>query len=58
MVGEEWVEDPVTHESKKVVSERLGVAYSELIPVLIKSIQELKEETDLLKSKIKELENK
>jgi hypothetical protein len=39
-------------------TEYLGVRYTELIPVLVKAIQELKAENDALKTRIETLENK
>ncbi|MDZ7848049.1 MAG: tail fiber domain-containing protein [Owenweeksia sp.] len=41
---------------KKVKNERLGVYYSDLIPVLIKSIQEQQQEIEELKAQNEELE--
>jgi hypothetical protein len=39
-------------------TEYLGVRYTEMIPVLVKAIQELKAENDALKTRIETLENK
>ena len=35
-----------------------GVDYSKIVPILVKSIQELKADNDILKSRIETLENK
>ena len=35
-----------------------GVDYSKIVPLLVKSIQELKADNDILKSRIETLENK
>lgn len=43
--------------TERVEMNRLGVYYSDLIPVLIKGIQELKQENDKLKKRIEALEN-
>ena len=42
----DWSEPIEGEERKKVEADRLGVYYSDIIPVLIKSIQELKAEND------------
>ena len=52
----DWKEDEQGNKTK-VEAERLGVYYSDLIPVLIKAIQEQQESIDQLKSQIKALEN-
>jgi hypothetical protein len=46
------------NENKGDEIEYLGVRYTEMIPVLVKAIQELKAENDALKTRIETLENK
>lgn len=46
-----------TGERKKIKNERLGVYYSDLIPVLIKSIQQQQKMIDELKEEIQDLKN-
>ncbi len=53
VVTHEWQEDE-SGNRLKVPLERYGVYYDDLIPVLIKSIQELKAEIDALKKKIEQ----
>jgi hypothetical protein len=43
VIDHEWAENPATGEKEWVPSERLGVSYSEIIPVLVKAIQEQQE---------------
>ena len=47
-----------TRTQKKVKSERLGVYYSDLIPVLINSVQEQQKMIEELKKEIEELKKK
>ncbi|WP_458626121.1 tail fiber domain-containing protein [Winogradskyella sp. PC D3.3] len=43
VIDKEWVTDEKTGEQKEKAAERLGIYYSDLIPVLIKAIQEQQE---------------
>ena len=59
----EWVINEETGAKEEVASERMGVYYSDLIPVLIKAVQEQQEmitqqqqEIDTLKQKVAEME--
>jgi hypothetical protein len=52
------VTDEETNSKIKVPSTRLGVYYSDMIPITVKAIQELKTKNDALESKIKVLEDK
>jgi hypothetical protein len=49
---------PTKEEKEKDETEYLGVRYVELIPVLVKAIQELKQQNDELKAEIDILKNK
>lgn len=51
----DWKEDELGQRTK-VEAERLGVFYSDLIPVLIKAIQEQQESIEQLKARVEELE--
>ena len=58
----------VAHELQEVLPQAVdgnkddeqmqGVDYSKIVPILVKSIQELKADNDILKSRIETLENK
>jgi Chaperone of endosialidase len=50
------VTDEATNSKIKVPSNKLGVYYSDLIPITVKAIQELKEKNDQLEERVKELE--
>jgi hypothetical protein len=52
----EWKEDEQGNLSK-VPAERLGVYYSDLIPVLIKAVQEQQAEIEQLRSEVQQLRN-
>ena len=61
----EWKVDEKTGERTKVEAERMGVMYSDIIPVLIKAIQEqeanaqkMREEIEVLKREITKFEKK
>jgi polyhydroxyalkanoate synthesis regulator phasin len=61
----EWKVDEKTGERTKVEAERMGVMYSDIIPVLIKAIQEqeanaqkMREEIEILKREITKFEKK
>jgi hypothetical protein len=50
------VEGENRSNTKRVEAERMGVYYADLIPVLIKAIQELKAENDVLRVRVEALE--
>ena len=52
---QEVLPDAVTAE--KDAEEMQGVDYSKIVPLLVKSIQELKADNDSLKARIETLEN-
>jgi len=56
--SEDWVENEQTGQFENVQLDRLGVYYSDLIPVLIKGMQEQQVIIEDLKSRISQLENK
>ncbi|HLT52790.1 MAG TPA: tail fiber domain-containing protein, partial [Flavobacteriaceae bacterium] len=58
VVDEEWKSLDENGNKEWVSTERLGVNYSEIIPVLVKAIQEQQEQIEVLKQKIEVLENK
>jgi len=58
VVTEEMVTDEVTGESRIVEADHMGIIYTDLIPVLIKSIQDQQKIIDGLESRIKILEGK
>ncbi len=53
----EWKRDEVTGEKQKVPSAVMGVMYDDIIPVLVKGIQELSAENDELKSRLEKIES-
>lgn len=53
----EWQRDEVTGEKHKIPSAVMGVMYDDIIPVLVKGIQELSVENDELKSCIEKIES-
>jgi endosialidase-like protein/trimeric autotransporter adhesin len=55
VADKEWIEDENSGEKRQIEAESLGIYYSDLIPVLIKAIQEQQEEIELLKSQVDEL---
>jgi len=55
---EDWQENEETGQLQKVQNDRLGVYYSDLIPVLIKGMQEQQEIIEALEARIETLENK
>jgi len=48
--------DEVTEEITEVEADIMGIYYSDLIPVLIKAIQEQQEEIEILKQRLAALE--
>ena len=58
VVDTEWIEDEKTGLKREVEAERLGVYYADLVPVLIKSIQEQQEIINQLNERIKKLEDR
>ncbi len=52
----EWIQVEGSAEKTEVEAERMGIYYTDLIPVLIKAIQELKKENDQLKARLEVLE--
>lgn len=58
VISHTWEKDEATGTLTKKEVNRLGVYYSDLVPVLIKAIQELKQESEVLKSRIEALEKK
>jgi len=55
---EDWEENEETGQLEKVKLDRLGVYYSDLIPVLIKGMQEQQEIIETLEARIKTLERR
>jgi len=55
---EDWQENEETGQLQKVQNDRLGVYYSDLIPVLIKGMHEQQEIIKMLEARIKKLEKK
>lgn len=53
---EEIVNDPTTKKDNWVATERLGVAYTEIIPVAVKAIQEQQQVIEAQKAEIKNLQ--
>jgi hypothetical protein len=51
----EWVTDEETGKVSEIDAERLGIYYSDLIPVLIKATQQQQEEIELLKRELAKL---
>jgi hypothetical protein len=56
VVDKEWVTNEQTGQQTEVEADRMGIYYSDLIPVLIKSIQEQQAEIEALKKRISILE--
>lgn len=54
---EEIVSDPTTKQDSWKATERLGVAYTEIIPVAVKAIQEQQQIIEAQKQEIKNLQN-
>ena len=54
---EEIVSDPTTKQDRWAPTERLGVAYTEIIPVAVKAIQEQQQIIEAQKQEIKNLQN-
>ena len=55
VVDREWVIDEKTGQKRQTDTTSMGIYYADLIPVLIKAIQEQQEEIEELKSKINEM---
>lgn len=55
---EKLVPEVVVKDTKKDGSEIYGLKYAELIPVLVKAIQELNEKNEELVKRIQQLESK
>lgn len=55
VLDHEWIQDEETQNWEKQEAERLGVFYSDLIPVLIKAIQEQQDQIEDLKKEIQNL---
>ncbi|MEZ4839367.1 tail fiber domain-containing protein [Flavobacterium sp.] len=58
VVDKEWKSIDENGNKEWVSTERLGVNYAEIIPVLVKAIQEQQVQIEELKNKIAEIENK
>jgi len=56
VLDKDWVIDEKTGEKTEVEADRMGIFYSDLIPVLIKSIQEQQAEIEALKERLRLLE--
>jgi len=54
----EWIQDEGSNTRRAVQAERMGIYYSDLIPVLIKAIQEQQGTIESLKARIETLENR
>lgn len=55
---EEWRPNEETGKREPVAADRLGILYSDLIPVLIRAVQEQQAEIETLKARINDLEEK
>ena len=58
VVDHEWKEIPDSAEKVWEKTDKLGMKYSEIIPVLVKAMQEQQSQIEELKAKIEKLENK
>jgi hypothetical protein len=58
VVNHEWKEIPNSPERVWEKTDKLGMKYTEIIPVLVKAIQEQQTQIEELKAKIEKLENK
>ena len=58
VVDHEWKEIPDSAEKVWEKTDKLGMKYAEIIPVLVKAIQEQQTQIEELKAKIEKLENK
>ncbi|MDB4286197.1 tail fiber domain-containing protein, partial [bacterium] len=65
VLDKEWIENEETGEKEEVEAERLGVFYADLIPVLIKSVQEQqgiieqqRKDIDALRKEVDQLKKK
>ena len=54
----EWIQDEGSTTKRSVDAERMGIYYSDLIPVLVKAIQEQQGTIEDLKARIQALENR
>lgn len=57
VVSEEWVQDEATGEWQKRPTERLGVYYSHMIPVLVNAIKEQQSQIEELRQELAALRN-
>ena len=57
VVDHEWKEIPDSAEKIWEKTDKLGMKYAEIIPVLVKAMQEQQTQIEELKAKIEKLEN-
>lgn len=58
VLNKEWVEDEETGEKREIKAHRMGVFYSDLIPVLIKATQEQQDIIEKQEDRIDQLETR